>query len=472
MQELYELIDRERENLARKVSLYARIHNYTGFAPHQEEVWIAAVDGLADAFVQALRKHRDIPPLDYFDTFVRDPISAFGIEEAKKHRHRGVSLDKFLGLIKYFRRSFHDVLVEQGYEQGREKRYLDLILCFFDRIEIAFCMEWTRENKDELVEELQKANRQLTFENNRYFTIFESSPNPLVVLNPQHCVTAINRAALELLSPEIFIDQPFNYFAREKAFPGIEQVLPWLVEEFFAFISGFEPDVTIEKDILVNGQEKNLEIKIIKLSNNVRKLGSVIILKDLTERKKAESNLRYLSFHDSLTGLFNRSYFEQEMQRLEHGRFDPVGIISFDLDGLKLVNDALGHQAGDTLLITAAQTIQACFRENDVVARIGGDEFAVILPNSPAEVVERAAQRMREAVEQHNLNNPRIPLSISQGWAVRTDPAESLSKVYREADYQMYREKPWNREEFHQLFFRLYKEYGNDLYQASLSGVK
>ncbi len=473
MQELRELIDRERKTLVSKIILYAKIHNYMIYAPTQGEVWEIAVDGLADAFVLAMDKQRDIPPLDCFDDYAHDPMSTFGIQEAKKHRYRGIRMEVFMGLMKYFRRAFHDLVVDQRYDFSRERKYRDSISRFFDRLEIGFCLEWTRENKNDLVEELQASNRKLAFDNNKYQTIFESSPNPIIVLNPQHCIEGINTAALHLISPEDPKSKFINYYLGDQDLPGLEKMVPCLSEEFFSFISGYQHEVTIEKDILMSGQgEKNLEIRMIKLSNNVRKLGSVIMLRDMTERKRAEADLRYMSFHDGLTGLFNRAYFEQEMQRLENGRLDPVGIISFDLDGLKLVNDALGHQAGDALLIGAARTIHACFRENDVVARIGGDEFAVLLPNSPADVVESAAQRMREAVEKHNEDNPRVPLSISQGWAVRTDPAESLTKVYREADYQMYREKPWNREEFHQQFFRLYKEYGNDLYQVGLSGVK
>lgn len=163
---------------------------------------------------------------------------------------------------------------------------------------------------------------------------------------------------------------------------------------------------------------------------------------DISERKRAEEQLKYLSLHEPLTGLYNRTYFEQEMRRLDEGRSHPqVGIIVCDVDGLKLVNDTIGHHAGDELLLAAASVFLRSFRKGDMVARIGGDEFAVILPSSPGDVVAGACQRIRSAVEQYNANNPRLPLSISVGFGVRTEASVSMNDVFKEADNNMYLEK-------------------------------
>ncbi|MHB8917084.1 MAG: PAS domain S-box protein, partial [Desulfocucumaceae bacterium] len=107
----------------------------------------------------------------------------------------------------------------------------------------------------------------------------------------------------------------------------------------------------------------------------------LVIVRDITERKKMERQLSFLSLHDPLTGLYNRAYFEQELRRLEDGRHTSAGIILCDVDGLKIVNDSLGHDAGDTLLAVTAGVIRTSFRGSDMVARIGGDEFAVLLSN-------------------------------------------------------------------------------------------
>jgi len=176
------------------------------------------------------------------------------------------------------------------------------------------------------------------------------------------------------------------------------------------------------------------------------------IIRDISDRKQMEEWLRYLNMHDKPTGLYNRNYFEEEMQRLQSGRFDPVGIVVSDIDGLKLVNDSLGHDAGDRLLAAAARILMKCFRDSDVVARIGGDEFAVLLPNCSPEVVENACQRIKETLVEYRQSHPPIPISLSVGWAVKMNASKSMWEVFKEADNHMYAEKPKNRADFQRIF--------------------
>jgi diguanylate cyclase (GGDEF)-like protein/PAS domain S-box-containing protein len=165
------------------------------------------------------------------------------------------------------------------------------------------------------------------------------------------------------------------------------------------------------------------------------------IAADITDLKLGEEKLKYLSLHDPLTGLYNRIYFEEEMIRIEKGRYNTVGILSCDVDGLKLVNDTLGHDQGDSLLVVAARVIRECFREGDLVARIGGDEFSVVLPDTTEPAVENACQRIQEAVASYNTTNPEFPLSISVGSAVSKGAYRNLKDLFKEADNSMYRKK-------------------------------
>jgi diguanylate cyclase (GGDEF)-like protein/PAS domain S-box-containing protein len=165
------------------------------------------------------------------------------------------------------------------------------------------------------------------------------------------------------------------------------------------------------------------------------------IAADITDLKLGEEKLKYLSLHDPLTGLYNRIYFEEEISRIEKTRYGTVGILSCDVDGLKLVNDTLGHDQGDRLLAAAARVIRDSFREGDLVARIGGDEFSVVLPDTTEPAVENACQRIQEAVDTYNATTPELPLSISVGFAIRNGSHKNLKDVFKEADNHMYRKK-------------------------------
>jgi diguanylate cyclase (GGDEF)-like protein/PAS domain S-box-containing protein len=174
------------------------------------------------------------------------------------------------------------------------------------------------------------------------------------------------------------------------------------------------------------------------------------IAADITDQKLGEEKLRYLSLHDTLTGLYNRVYFEEELSRIEKMRYQTIGIISCDLDGLKIVNDTLGHDRGDTLLIGVAKVMRECFRESDVIARIGGDEFAVILPGASKTVLESSCQRIREALAKYNVAHPELPLNISIGFAAKSGAFISMRDLLKEADSNMYREKLYHKQTIRQ----------------------
>jgi diguanylate cyclase (GGDEF)-like protein len=199
---------------------------------------------------------------------------------------------------------------------------------------------------------------------------------------------------------------------------------------------------SIEYSLVLENKERFFEARMLPLLEN--KIFSII--RDITERKIMEERLRHLSLHDTLTGLYNRAYFEEEMRRLESGRFNPVGIVLCDVDGLKLVNDTLGHESGDCLLIEAANVIKKAMRQGDMVARIGGDEFAALLPHSDLETVEGICYRIRDAIKDFNTGCSGLTLSISLGYSVADLVPNNMGSLFKEADDNMYREKMMHRQ--------------------------
>jgi len=165
--------------------------------------------------------------------------------------------------------------------------------------------------------------------------------------------------------------------------------------------------------------------------------GSVMLGWDVTERKRQEERIRHLRFHDALTGLYNRMFFEEEIDRLDVERQLPISIIMADVNGLKMVNDSMGYQRGDQLLKQTAGLLRENLRAEDIVARWGGDEFAVLLPQTSGEQAERICRRIREQSAQ-SCRDHEIPVSLSLGAAVKSSPDQRIKRVVREAEERMY----------------------------------
>jgi|LFRM01.1.fsa_nt_gb diguanylate cyclase (GGDEF)-like protein/PAS domain S-box-containing protein/putative nucleotidyltransferase with HDIG domain len=163
----------------------------------------------------------------------------------------------------------------------------------------------------------------------------------------------------------------------------------------------------------------------------------ICICKDITQRKAAEQEIMYLSFHDSLTGLFNRRFLEEELRRIDVARNLPISIIVGDVNGLKLINDAFGHYNGDTLLKTAADVMRKVCRADDLIARWGGDEFVIVLPKTDRQAARQVLERIREKCSAIDVEM--IKLSISLGLATKEDYKDDIFRTLLAAETDMYR---------------------------------
>ena len=182
----------------------------------------------------------------------------------------------------------------------------------------------------------------------------------------------------------------------------------------------------------------DLENRVIKRTHQLQEMNA-ILEEEVTDRKKKEEENLYLSYHDVLTGLYNRRYYEHEIKRLDNERNLPISIIIGDVNGLKLVNDAFGHDKGDELLRKVASAIQNACRKEDIVARWGGDEFVILLPKTKPEEVEGIIKEIKEHYSNEQVNTLRI--SISFGWDTKREIAEDIQKVLKSAEDFMYKHK-------------------------------
>ncbi|MGM0420650.1 MAG: PAS domain S-box protein [Bacillota bacterium] len=157
------------------------------------------------------------------------------------------------------------------------------------------------------------------------------------------------------------------------------------------------------------------------------------------EQVKYKNKIVYKSYHDELTGTYNRRFFEEELKRIDVERQLPISIIMTDLNGLKIINDSYGHDQGDRMLIKSAKILQQSVREEDILARIGGDEFVLLLPKTNEKAALNIYERIKTRCEQTLQRD--FPVSLGMGVATKTSSAEDLDEVFKRADNNMYQNK-------------------------------
>jgi diguanylate cyclase (GGDEF)-like protein/PAS domain S-box-containing protein len=204
--------------------------------------------------------------------------------------------------------------------------------------------------------------------------------------------------------------------------------------------------------VLINKKGKSINIlaNIVQIEPTAGDSSIVIFLNDVTEQKRQEKEVTYLSYHDKLTGLFNRAYFEKKLKEFDHESYYPISIIMGDANGLKMTNDIFGHRQGDLLLVTIANILSLACRENDIVARYGGDEFVMLLPNTPLETAAKICRTIMDLCGTQECDQNKV--SISLGYSCKTKSDENINDTLNVAEDFMYRHKLLESRSYHSNF--------------------
>lgn len=269
-----------------------------------------------------------------------------------------------------------------------------------------------------------------------YRDLFENCPVGLITCDRSGRIKEINGKMLDIVEKVTgHRTSDFNLFHTQ--LENDTESARETLERVFATKSPVEKVYRLKSKV---GKSVWVRVKVyptFDLAHNVHQV--IISGEDITELKEVEAETRYLNYHDQVTGLYNRGYFERKMEEIDHSGLLPISIICGDVNGLKLINDAFGREAGDQLLINVAKVLRSSCRKTDIIARWGGDEFACLLPATDADAAELICDQIRAACAA--IESGPIAPSLALGAATKVDAAYDLALVLKQAEERMLRNK-------------------------------
>jgi len=269
--------------LMERILHYAKRQDYTRYTPPLAEAWRASIQGLNESVRLATETFDAPPEFEPDKQYQDDPVSAFGVLEARRHRSRGVSLSMFLGLFKYFRQAYIDCLEQIPDDTPHRGHYRRYVRRVFDLVEISYCQEWASVEEGEQLDDLQSANRLATNEKSKYLSLFESLPHPVLLLASDLTVDNANHAAQLLLELPRGTQGEAYYGER----PTLDRV-PELKTVVASFASSDQDQEEAPLQLARDGGDRYYSVHLTRLLDVTDKLSGVVVhLLDVTADREA-----------------------------------------------------------------------------------------------------------------------------------------------------------------------------------------
>lgn len=290
------------------------------------------------------------------------------------------------------------------------------------------------------ITERKKLEEALSESNQKFVTIFEQSPVAIEFYNKEGDHLYSNEAALSLfgvINPDELKNK--NLFDN----PHLNEELIRKIEHFEQVSVEIEYDFEKVKTYKLYQTTKSgkiiLQLSITPIVKDHEVNGYILHSEDITIERREQKEIEYLSYHDYLTDLYNRRYFVNAYHQFLRKDDFPLGLMMIDINGLKIINDAYGHIQGDIAIKTVAQVLREVFREPSIVARIGGDEFAILIPCKSEDEILSYKEKIIETTNHMSIGN--IELSLAIGYEVITDPHTDIDDLLSSAENYLYRHK-------------------------------
>lgn len=278
------------------------------------------------------------------------------------------------------------------------------------------------------------AQQNLKIKEKQYRKIFDESPIGIVIEDDKGNILKVNETICEMTGYQKSELEGNNIFDTLVPQKRIERAK----ENIKTILKGKDLEFNIDNKTK-QGKTRHTHFKETKIDLPDQGLGILSMRVDLSKLKQKEKELKYLSYHDQLTGVYNRYYFDKKLKNLDVSEKLPLSIIIADVNGLKLVNDTYGHAVGDKLIKKTANLLKNNLRKKDILARFGGDEFSILLPKTSEEDAKKILRKIKSKSNQITIKD--FNLSLGLGMATKKDNKEKIHKIFNKADNNMYKDK-------------------------------